>query len=74
MPHGDFLPRPLRIDALGCLHIPDFAADALARALQRLNRGRPRRKGRDPDGLPVEPKGPNTLSVGGAAPLEFDQE
>lgn len=76
MPHRDFLPRPPHIDALGRLHIPDYAALALAHALQRLDRGRPKpsRKGKDPDrgGVPVEPYRPNTLTRGAAAALEFD--
>jgi hypothetical protein len=76
MPHRDFLPQPPRIDALGRLHMPDYAAAALALALQRLNRGRNKPKGRDADrgGVPVEPNRPNTLSGGAAAPLEFDQD
>jgi hypothetical protein len=37
---------------------------------------RKRRRGRkdlEPDGVPVEPNRPNTLSGGAEAPLEFDE-
>ncbi|MEA3062804.1 MAG: hypothetical protein QOJ94_2585 [Sphingomonadales bacterium] len=71
MPRPAFLPRIPRVPTPAGL-----TAAALALALQRLNRGRPKSKREDSEegGVPVEPNRPNSLTGGAAAALEFDEE
>jgi hypothetical protein len=69
MPHRHSLPP--RPDPFGpSVPRPDLALLALIAMLRRRRKGTDRDRG----GMPVQPNGPNTLSGGAAAPLEFEGE
>jgi hypothetical protein len=67
--------RPPYPDLPGLGYIPGLRSASRALALQLLNRGRNKGRGKRPDegGVPVEPNRPSFLSGGAAAALEFDE-